>query len=386
MENVVLFPKLGLEFVFKNSFNIGSFRITLYGILIAAGLLLALFYGYKNFKRFGVDENKAIDAIIGGIIGGILGARIYYVAFTWDEFGLDFSSLSAFWDSFSRIFKTWEGGMAIYGSIIGAFLVGIIVAKLRKLRVLPLMDVGALGFLIGQAVGRWGNFFNVEAFGSNTNLPWGMTGPSIVGYLQSNISTFAKYGITVDPSLPVHPTFLYESLWCAIGFIVLHFWSKKRSFDGEIFLLYLVWYGAGRTVIEGFRTDSLMIGYLRVSQILSILLVLTALVIIIVVRSKIKSNNDPEYLKLYVNTKEWADLQDEVCLEEDKSGSVVLPYSADEDTQNEIHLTNSRTDDNVKVIEDNDKADNITSEQVDTSQTEDSEVSSDQTEDKQDKS
>lgn len=353
MEKIVQFPKLGLEFVFKNSFSIGNFTITWYGVLIAMGLLLGLVYAFRNFKRFGIDENRAIDAIIGGIVGGILGARLYYVAFTWSDFGIDFSSWGAFWETFSRIFKTWEGGMAIYGGLIGALLIGIIVARIRKVKIFPLLDVVGLGFLIGQCVGRWGNFINVEAFGNNTTMPWGMTSPSITNYLNANMETFSKFGIVVDPVLPVHPTFLYESLWCLIGFIVLHQFSKKRTFDGQVFLGYLIWYGVGRTVIEGFRTDSLMFGFLRVSQMLSIVLVLAAVITMVVVLMKIKSNNDPEYLKLHVTTNEWLSLSEKDVVLEDAHTGVEIGYTQGEE-ESEIVIEEVVPDDEIgeKSIED----------------------------------
>lgn len=357
MEKLVEFPKLGLEFIFKNSFNIGNITITWYGVIIAVGLLLGLLYAFKNFKRFGIDDNRAIDVIIGGIIGGILGARLYYVAFSWGDYGLDFSSWSAFWETFSRIFKTWEGGMAIYGGIIGAILIGIIIAKIRKVKVAPMLDVVGLGFLIGQCIGRWGNFINVEAFGNNTTMPWGMTSPSITSYLQANMETFSKYGIAVDPSLPVHPTFLYESLWCLLGFIVLHFFSKKRSFDGEVFLYYIVWYGAGRTVIEGFRTDSLMFGFLRVSQILSVLLVLVALAVIVTVKLKIKANNDPDYLKLYVNSDEWLEFMKKQEKLEDDEGANVPYSSSQEEVEEVIEEEQSEQDDDIEIDEVSDNED-----------------------------
>lgn len=304
MENIVQFPGLGLEFTIRNSISIGPITFTFYGMIIALGLLLGLIYAFKNFKKVGVDSDKAIDCILGGIIGGIIGARLYYVAFTWSEFGLDFTTWGSFWDTFSRIFKTWEGGMAIYGGLIGALIVGVLIARWRKINVKALLDVIGIGFLIGQGVGRWGNFFNVEAFGSNTTLPWGMTGPSVVNYLSSKQAYLASVGVTVDPNLPVHPTFLYESLWCILGFALLAVYLKHRKFDGEVFLMYLGFYGAGRFVIEGLRTDSLMIGTLRVSQVLAAVLVFVSVLTIIIVRSKIKGNHDENYLKLFVTTEE----------------------------------------------------------------------------------
>ncbi len=305
MERTVEFPGLGLEFTFKNGFYIGDFFIAWYGVLIATGLLLAVLYAYKHFRKYGVDEDKAFNVIICGIIGGILGARIYYVAFSWENYGFDFSSFSAFWDSVYHIFATWEGGMAIYGGLIGALVCGLIASRFWKLNILGLLDLTGIGFLIGQGIGRWGNFINVEAFGSNTKMPWGMTGEMVVNYLSVHQAEFAAAGITVDPNVPVHPCFLYESIWCLIGFLLLHFYSKHRRFDGELFIMYIGWNGLGRVWIEALRTDSLMFGSIRVSQLLALLMFIGALAVWIGVHVKIRSMHDPNYLKLYAQTDEW---------------------------------------------------------------------------------
>ncbi len=304
MEKIVEFPGLGLTFSFHNSFTIGPFKIAYYGVLIAFGLLLALIYAFRTFKKVGIDSDKAIDCILGGIIGGIVGARLYFVIFSWEDYGLDFSSFSAFWDSFSRIFKIWEGGLAIYGGLIGALLVGLLIAKRKKICIPALLDVVGVGFLLGQGIGRWGNFFNVEAFGCNTTLPWGMTGPDIVQYLSQMQEKLSAIGVAVDPNVPVHPCFLYESIWCIAGFFLLAWYMKRRKFDGEVFLMYLAFYGAERFVVEGLRTDSLMIGALRVSQLLAAVLVIVSVVVIFVIRGKIKNNHDENYLKLFVLTPE----------------------------------------------------------------------------------
>lgn len=304
MEKIVEFPGLGLTFSFHNSFTIGPITIAYYGLLIAVGVLLALVYAFRTFKKVGIDSDKAIDCILGGIIGGIVGARLYFVIFSWEDYGLDFSSMDAFWDSFARIFKTWEGGLAIYGGLIGALLVGLFIAKRKKICIRALLDVVGVGFLLGQGIGRWGNFFNVEAFGSNTTLPWGMTGPDIVQYLTQKQGELASIGVTVDPNVPVHPCFLYESIWCIAGFFLLAWYMKRRKFDGEVFLMYLAFYGAERFVVEGLRTDSLMIGALRVSQLLAAVLVIASVIAILVIRGKIKNNHDENYLKLFVLTPE----------------------------------------------------------------------------------
>ncbi len=291
--NTLSFPKLGWEFpVYNTAFTIFGFEIKWYGIMIGIGMLLAIIYCYKRMKAVGIDSDRATDAIFGGFIGAILGARLYYVFMMWDSYKGDIKA----------IISIRDGGLAIYGGIIGALAVGLIVAKIRKVRVLPLLDLTGMGFLIGQAFGRWGNFFNHECFGRNTELPWGMTSPKIAASLAANASSISEFtGVTVDPSLPVHPCFFYESFWCLIGFIILHLYFRHRKFDGELFAMYICWYGAGRFFIEGLRTDSLMIGHLRVSQLVAAVSVIVALAVIIAVHSKIKA--DGKYI-LYKDTAE----------------------------------------------------------------------------------
>lgn len=325
MERIVSFPGLGLEFALHNAYiSIGPVKIYFYGIIITVGLILAMIYAFKNFRKVGVDPDKAIDCVLGGIVGGIVGARLYYVIFSWSDFGLDFSSFDAFWSTFLRLFNTREGGMAIYGGIIGALIVGVLIARWRKIKITALLDVVGVGFLIGQGVGRWGNFFNIEAFGGNTSLPWGMTSPVITNYLTSKLSYFESIGVTVDPALPVHPCFLYESLWCILGAVLLAFYMKHRKFDGEVFLMYLGYYGVGRFVIEGLRTDSLMIGSLRVSQILAAILVLVSAFMIIITRSKIKGSHDESFMPLFATTEEGQRIVLNIKSDEDKASETGL--------------------------------------------------------------
>jgi len=285
------------------AFSIGDFSVAWYGIIIAIGFLLALVYGLRNAKRVGVLTDKMIDVVIGGIIGGIVGARLYYVIFSWETYQ----------DNLLGIFQIWNGGLAIYGGIIGAVLVGFVMCKWRKVKFTSMLDLAAPGFLIGQGIGRWGNFVNIEAYGSNTDLPWAMWSEKIPNDYMQLSSTPDSF----SPYQPVHPCFLYESLWCIIGFFLIHFLvSKRRKFDGEVFLSYLAWYGLGRVFIEGLRTDSLMLGNLRVSQVLAGLLVAFAVAFIIIVRRKIARSGDEEYLKLYVLTDAW---QQEVAQAEENA-------------------------------------------------------------------
>lgn len=255
-----------------------NFEIYWYGFLIALGILLAMIYGFKKMKSVGIDPDRATDAVIGGLIGAILGARTYYILF---NDGI----------TFKEFFNFRSGGLAIYGGIIGAILVGGIIAKLRKLKLSALLDVVAPCFFIGQTVGRWGNFVNQEAFGTNTDLPWGMMSYSTMSYIAEN----DNLGGTVSAYAPVHPCFLYESLWCILGFVLLHFYMKHRKFDGEVFLMYIGWYGLGRFFIESLRTDSLYLMNIRVSQLVAGTCVLASIVLIIVLRGIFRRRGDYEF-------------------------------------------------------------------------------------------
>lgn len=267
-----------------------NFSIFWYGFLIATGLLLALIYGYRKMVPYGLDPDKMTDAIIGGFLGALFGARLYYVLF--NDVGIGISDF----------FDTRNGGLAIYGGLIGAVLVGGLIVKIKRLKLTTALDIAGPCFLIGQCIGRWGNFFNQEAFGTNTDLPWGMMSSSTISYLAEIGDEYAiKSGEMLDYYMPVHPCFLYESLWCLIGFIVLHFYAKHRKFDGEVFLMYIGWYGLGRFFIEGLRTDSLYIGNIRVSQLIAGTCVLAAIILIIVFRGIRKRSGDD---KLYYQTED----------------------------------------------------------------------------------
>lgn len=295
--STISFPGLGLKFnLDRVALRIGNLPIYWYGIIIGLSFILAILYASKRAKEFGIDQDRLIDVILGGAIGGIVGARLYYVVFSWETYSQDLS----------QIFNTRNGGMAIYGGIIGALLVGGLMCRLRKVKFLPTADLAAGGFLIGQSIGRWGNFVNIEAFGSNTALPWGMSSASITNYLTQHEAGLEALGMSIDPNMPVHPTFLYESLWCALGFVLLALYTKHRKFDGELVLFYLAWYGAGRTVIEGLRTDSLMIPGtgLRISQVLAAVLVVCALGLWAYLRTKKAKASDPDFMPLYVTTDE----------------------------------------------------------------------------------
>ena len=270
LSHYIEFPNMGWKFNISDSLDVfGSFSIKWYGLLIAVGFMLAILYGLKRSEEFGIDPDAMIDVALLTIPVAILGARLYYVFFNDD--------LSYYLSNPINILKIWEGGLGIYGGIIVAFVFGPLMCKLKKVKIWAMFDLTALGFLIGQSIGRWGNFFNQEAFGGNTNLPWAMTGDVI----QSGVN-----GAGYNTALPVHPTFLYESLWCILGFLLLHILSKKvlSRFDGMIFCGYMVWYGAGRFFIESLRTDSLMAGTLRTSQLVAVIAVMLGVVLFFVLR------------------------------------------------------------------------------------------------------
>ena len=255
------------------AFTIFGRDIYWYGILISLSVVLAVIMVYREAKREGLDADCMLDYALLTVPIAIVCARIYYVIFEWDQYAADPI----------RALYIWEGGIAIYGAVIGAFVFGALAAKWRKVPLLPLFDLVSLGFLIGQGIGRWGNFVNQEAFGTNTTLPWGMYSEGTEAYLRS-VQVTLPAGMTVDPTAPVHPTFLYESIWCLVGFAVLAAFFKKRRFNGQIFLGYVIWYGFGRAWIEGLRTDSLLIGStgLRASQLVAIGSVLAAAVLMVI--------------------------------------------------------------------------------------------------------
>lgn len=287
--NRIRFPKLGIELtVNSEAFTIFGFTVTWYGILITVGMMLAMVYAFSRMRSFGLDSDRAIDGVIGGIIGGIIGARTYYVIFHWESYAGDWKA----------IFNIRNGGLGIYGGLIGALLIGSLVCKLRKVRLLPMYDLVALGFLIGQCIGRWGNFMNHEAFGSNTDSIFGMTSGKIRSWIAAN---YLDGSVVADQ--PVHPCFFYESMWCLLGFVLLHLLSKKlRKFDGQIFLMYVIWYGCGRFFIESLRTDSLYAGTLKISQVVAVISVTAALVLLMIGFTRTKRLGS-DY-QLYCNTAE----------------------------------------------------------------------------------
>lgn len=299
------FPNLfnGTAINYYRGFELFGISIYWYGVLITLGVILGYTYAHMRTKQFGLDKERMFDVVFAALIGGFLGARIYYCVFTTldPNSGKDYNIITMFT-------TIRDGGLAIYGGIIGAFLVGIVMCKIRKVNIRAMFDIAALGFLIGQTIGRWGNFVNQEAYGAVApeGYLFGMTGTIISS--------------KVEAGAVVHPCFLYESLWCLLGFIALHFYSKKlRTYDGEIFLLYIAWYGLGRAFIEGLRTDSLMIGStdIRVSQLIAAVTFVAAVVLFIVFKILTEKKSIP----LWVNSEGWTEMQEQYRLEEENKSA-----------------------------------------------------------------
>ena len=240
----ISFPAIGLEVNPDRVIQITeNFSIHYYGIVIAFGLMLAIIYGLRRCHQFGLKVDDIVDGVLWIVPVGFIFARIYYCVFSWEDYA----------DNPIEVLHFWKGGIAIYGGVIGAALGVVVFSRVKKLKLGAVLDIVALGFLIGQGIGRWGNFFNREAFGATTDSIFRM------GLLNDLTGKVTYY----------HPTFLYESIWNLAGFVLLHFLSKKRKYDGQIALGYVAWYGLGRTFIEGLRMDSLMLGPIRVSQLLA---------------------------------------------------------------------------------------------------------------------
>jgi phosphatidylglycerol:prolipoprotein diacylglycerol transferase len=289
MARSVSFPGLGLEFfVAREALSFGPFTVYWYGIIVVSGIVLGCFAALVQSRKYGLNPERMLDLFLYSIIAAFVGARAYYVIFSWDYYSANPG----------EILQIWKGGIALYGGVIAAFAAAWLLCRAWGISFLQAADAAAPGLILGQAVGRWGNFVNMEAFGTNTSLPWGMTGTDISAYLSANRDTLASLGIAVDPLAPVHPTFLYESLWCFVGFLLLIGLSKRRSFLGESLLMYIGWYGLGRFWIEGLRTDSLMAGSLRVSQVLAAALVIAAISTRIIIGSRIRKNSLPSLLSL----------------------------------------------------------------------------------------
>ena len=283
MHTIIDFPNLGIHLGnVGKELNVFGFEIAYYGIVIALGILAGIMIAALEAKRSGQNPENYFDLALYAVIFSIIGARIYYVVFAWDMYKDDLLS----------VFNIREGGLAIYGGVIAAVITVFIFAKVKKLSAPLLLDTGGLGLVAGQMIGRWGNFFNREAFGDYTNSLFAMRLPLDAVRNSDVTELMREHKEVVDgvSYIQVHPTFLYESIWCLVLLILLLFYRRKKKFDGEVFLLYLAGYGAGRVWIEGLRTDQLLIPGLGwpVSQILAGVLVIVSLAMILYFRNKQK--------------------------------------------------------------------------------------------------
>ena len=282
----IWFVNLGIKInnLDRVAFNIFGIDVYWYGIIIACGMILGLLVTLKEAKRTGQNTDFYIDTVIISTIISILFARLYYVIFSWDYYK----------NHLNEIFSIRNGGIAIYGAIIGAILSAIIICKIKKQRFLKVADTFTFAFLIGQIIGRWGNFVNREAFGGYTDSLFAMR------YLKEQVSNIPQdvldkvVNVNGIEYIQVHPTFLYESLWNIVVLIILYTFRKHKKFDGQLMAMYFIGYGLGRFWIEGMRTDSLMIGStnIPVSQVLSIILVIVFIIYIIININKTKKNKD----------------------------------------------------------------------------------------------
>lgn len=302
----VYFEGLGIDFDLPSvAFSIGSHDIHFYGIVIAFGFVLAVLYGGRMAYKWKMSLDGMTDVLLYGTILGIICARAYYVIFEWDYYSRHLVEIP----------QIWNGGIAIYGGIIGAIIGAALACRSGKVNFMNVMDLGALGLLIGQGIGRWGNFFNQEAFGTNTSTAlFRMWSHKIELQLEASADLLAQKGVEVDPTMPVHPTFLYESVWCILGFFVLNYIvHKHRKFKGEIFMLYGVWYGLERMIVEGMRTDSLYVAdtTIRVSQLLSMIIVVAFTVCLVINFIRLKKGTLPERLAIDLTAQETAEAPEE---------------------------------------------------------------------------
>ena len=268
--SVISFPSLGISLDPPRTLSLGPLTFHYYGLIIACGLLLAALYACKRSKEFGIKSDDIADGVLYVTPFAIICARAYYCLFSWEQYAADPIS----------VLYIWKGGIAIYGGVLGAIIGIAVLTKVKKVKLTATLDIVSIAFLIGQSIGRWGNFMNREAFGAPTE-----------SFLRMGLYN-AYTGVTEY----FHPTFLYESLWNAAGFLLLHFLSKRRRYDGQIALGYVAWYGLGRALIEGLRMDSLYWGPFRVSQLLAAVSCVAAVVLLLFLGTKPHKEED-----LFVN-------------------------------------------------------------------------------------
>ena len=293
---MVTFPGLGLSFTLNRvAFTVLGRPIYWYGLIITCGLLLAVVMCSRLGKRFGITEDQILDLMLFAVPAALVSIRAYYVLFNLDLYRRTDGSLD-----WSAILRYSDGGLAIYGGIISSIVVLLIFCRVRNISFLAFADLGVHGLFLGQLIGRWGNFMNVEAYGGPTALPWRMCAESIArNMLNQGYVDQAGFQAILSGTLGVHPTFLYESLWNLLGLFLVYHLGKKRRFDGQCFLFYVFWYGLGRAWIEGLRTDSLYLyegSAIRVSQLLAALSAVIALAATVCLWRRSKRHPAPLYV------------------------------------------------------------------------------------------
>lgn len=280
MIDTIAFPHIGIELNnVGSSISVFGFEIAFYGMIIGTGILVGLFLALLEAKRTNQNPDHYYDLVMYGVVASIIGARLYYVAFSWGDYK----------DNLMAIFNIRQGGLAIYGGVIAAVITAFVYARIKKLSPFQILDTVAPSLIMGQAIGRWGNFFNREAFGEYTDSLLAMRLPldavrasDVTDLMMEHIEYINEMAF-----IQVHPTFLYESLWNLGVFLMLWLYRKKKKFQGELFLLYLAGYGAGRFWIEGIRTDQLVMNNgMAASQVLAGVLVIASVITIVVVRTK----------------------------------------------------------------------------------------------------
>lgn len=318
LKESVEFPNLfsGDIEINRVAFTIFGIDIYWYGILIAVGVILAFVYALKRSKKVGLISDQVFDAAFISIIVGFIGARLYY-CFFYNLMNPDAEK----YNIITMFTKIHDGGLAIYGGVIFGVITGLIYCRAKKIPFLPLLDLAGSAFLIGQAIGRWGNFINQECYGAPTagNLPWGMMGTKIA---LDPVVIQAKGSSVTAVNVLVHPCFLYESLWCIVGFLLIHFLvGKIKTFDGEAFLAYVLWYGAGRAWIEGLRTDSLYAGSLKVSQVIAIASSVLALIMIVYFKIAVKKSGKLLYVDTDVSKTRMEEYEKKIVLDKEKEAA-----------------------------------------------------------------
>ena len=371
------------DFAFRFSpvaFTVFGKDVFWYGIIITVGIILAVLYAFMRAKQSGIKPDHMYDYSIFTIIFGIIGARTYYVLSELDSY-----------NSFMDAIAIWKGGLAIYGGVIGGICALVVTALVKKHKPLRILDCAAPATMIGQMIGRWGNYMNQEAFGCNTDLPWGMRSfvyaphdgvrmQGTVEYLSSHKSLLMQKNpdLIIDPQGYVHPTFLYESLWNLLGFILINIFYKKKKFDGAILFAYLGWYGLGRLFIEGLRTDSLYLGStnIRLSQLVALICIVLSVFALVwgTVRAKAAG-----VTTLYTKTEngKWM-MTDALCAEESTEEAEETDAEAEEVEADEEYVSDD--DDEAELTdenEDEDISEEAENEEINDTETEETEKKED---------